>query len=304
MLNCKFFWSEYSKFLLDSFRIVEIKSVKIMLAGVGMNLLTAFVLFTGLSLIGMPQVIPDQFQVSGDAKVVRDYENKGIVRVGRVSDGSPADKAGIKTGDQILALNDNKITTPDEMVAFTKANAGKTVQITYERDGKSAIQAVTLNPENMSKNGYLGVAAESAETGIQLVRSTWSAPVVAGGLMKQLAVMNLKGLGTLVSDVSSANFKEAGDKVTGPVGIVKLLHTNSALGVGVVMWLIAFISLVLAVMNLLPIPALDGGKLYTTLIYRALKKELTPKAEQIIYGSSMGALLLLFILITYIDVRR
>ena len=277
---------------------------KIMLAGVAMNLATAYVLFLGLSLVGMPQVIPHQYQVNSDAKIVRDYENKGIVKVGQVSSGSPAEKAGLKSGDQIVSLDDQKIMTPDEMVTFTKANAGKEIKITYVRDGVTDAKFVTLNPENKSKSGYLGVAAESAEQGVQLVRSTWSAPIVAGGLMKQLAVMNLQGIGSLVSDVSSANFKEAGDKVTGPVGIVRLLKTNSALGVGVVLWLIAFISLVLAVMNLLPIPALDGGKLYTTLIYRALKKELTPKAERIIYGSSMGALLLLFILITYIDVRR
>ncbi len=276
---------------------------KIMLAGVAMNLLTAFVLFTGIALIGMPQVIPDQFQIKRDAKVIKDYQNKGIVTVGEVRKDSPAEKAGITAGDEIVAFNGEVVTSPEQIVTRSKENAGKQVELTYKRGGSEATVQVVLNPLG-STNGYLGVAAESAEQGVQLVRSTWSAPIVGLGLMKQLAVLNVQGIGSLIRDVGKADFKTAGDKVTGPVGIVRLLKTNSTLGVAVILWLIAFISLVLAVMNLLPIPALDGGKLYTTLIYRLLGKRLTPKAEKIIYGSSFAFLLALFVLITIVDVRR
>lgn len=288
-----------------SFGAASLKvKAKIMLAGVAMNLATAYVLFLGLSLVGMPQVVPDQYSVASDAKIVRDYSNKGKVTVGTVAKDSPAERAGVKAGDEIVAINGEAIDAPDRLVALTKDNAGKEVTLAIIQDGTPVTKQVMLNPENKNQSGYLGLSAESAETGVQLVRSTWSAPIVAAGLMKQLTVLNLQGIGSLIGDVSNANFKSAGDKVTGPVGIVRLLKSNSVMGVGVVLWLIAFISLVLAVMNLLPIPALDGGKLYTTLIYRLLGKELTPKAERIIYGTSFAFLLLLFVVITYVDVRR
>ena len=68
--------------------------------------------------------------------------------------------------------------------------------------------------------------------------------------------------------------------------------------------MIALISLSLAIMNFLPIPALDGGRAFVTLVYRALKKPLTPKAEELIHGTGFAALMLLFVVITVVDVRR
>jgi regulator of sigma E protease len=67
---------------------------------------------------------------------------------------------------------------------------------------------------------------------------------------------------------------------------------------------IAVISLTLAIMNVLPIPALDGGRLFVTLIYRTIKKPLTEKAEDIIHGTGFAVLMLLFVLITIVDVKR
>ena len=88
-----------------------------------------------------------------------------------------------------------------------------------------------------------------------------TAALTAGGLIKQLTQLTFSGLGSLLSNVARGNGSVAADQVTGPVGIVRILKDNASLGLGVVLWLIAYISLTLAIMNLLPIPALDGGKL-------------------------------------------
>ncbi len=277
---------------------------KIMLAGVAMNLFTAFIMFTGLALIGMPQLIPDQFRVASDAKVVQDYKNKGVVSVAEVKNDSPAAAVDIQKGDQILSIDARTVNSPDDLVKYTQELAGKQVEIVTKRSDQTTSKTVKLNDNNGSNKGYLGVAAESQESGVQTVRSTWSAPIVSVGLIKQLSVLTFEGLGSLVSNVAQGEGSAAADQVTGPVGIVRILKDSSNLGLGVVLWLIAYISLTLAIMNLLPIPALDGGKLYTTLIYRALKKPLTPKAERLIYGTSFALLFILFILITIIDVRR
>ena len=69
--------------------------VRIMVAGVGMNLITAFILFTVVALIGMPQLVDNQFTISSDSKVIQEVQNKDVVLVGEVVAGGPAEKAGL-----------------------------------------------------------------------------------------------------------------------------------------------------------------------------------------------------------------
>jgi regulator of sigma E protease len=88
------------------------------------------------------------------------------------------------------------------------------------------------------------------------------------------------------------------------VGIFELLKTGSLLGYEFVLMLVAIISLSLAIMNVLPIPALDGGRLFVTLITRARGKALSETAEAVIYGTGFAFLILLVILITIVDVNR
>ncbi|MCW1908267.1 MAG: site-2 protease family protein, partial [Candidatus Saccharibacteria bacterium] len=71
-----------------------------------------------------------------------------------------------------------------------------------------------------------------------------------------------------------------------------------------ILMIIAIISLTLAIMNLLPIPALDGGRLFVTLLFRAIKKPLTKSKEEWIHGTGFALLMLLFVVITIVDVRR
>ena len=100
------------------------------------------------------------------------------------------------------------------------------------------------------------------------------------------------------------NASEASRNVSGPVGIFFVLKDGSTLGFRYVLLIIALLSLTLAIMNVLPIPALDGGRLFVTLLFRYIKKPLTPALEERIHGSGFAALMLLFIVITVVDVRR
>ena len=96
----------------------------------------------------------------------------------------------------------------------------------------------------------------------------------------------------------------ASEQVTGVIGIGYILGQLSAQGIISVIFLVAVISLSLAVMNILPIPALDGGRLFVTLLFRAFKKPLTKKTEERIHGTGFVLLMLLFVLITVVDVQR
>ncbi len=88
------------------------------------------------------------------------------------------------------------------------------------------------------------------------------------------------------------------------MGIFTVLYEISKQGFGLVLFVIGILSLTLAIMNVLPIPALDGGRLFVMLLYRARHKELKQKTEERIHGTGFAVLMLLFVVITIVDIRR
>lgn len=282
--------------------------VKIMLAGVGMNLLGAFVLFTILAWAGMPQLIDKQFTVQSDAKVV-----KQEVLVGYVDKGSPAEKAGLQQRDRLVRITTDTgqseaITAAAHLPEVTQSYAGQKVTIDYERDGqRKQAKMQLLWPEDVEASrkagtpqGYLGVSP----TEYKLTRSTWSAPIVAIGLIKQFTIATFQGLGSAVGAVFQGNGSKASEQVSGPVGIVVILKEGSLLGYQFMLMIIAIISLTLAIMNVLPIPALDGGRLFVLLVSRALRKPLSEEMEERINAIGFAVLMLLVVVITIVDVKR
>jgi regulator of sigma E protease len=287
---------------------------KIMLAGVFMNLFAAFVLFTIVALIGMPKLIDNQFTVSSDTKIIQEVQDKGVVKIDYVVDNSPASRAGLKADDRIIRIGNTPIDSPEDLTAATKGNAGKAVSVQVSSDNKISSKIITLN----STSPYLGVAPYNAEHGLEIRRSTWSAPVVAVGVTKDFTVATFKGLGTALKGLGSTfaglftgnkearqnGQTEASAQVSGPVGIFTVLYEISKEGFGLVLFVIGLISLTLAIMNVLPIPALDGGRLFVMLFYHARHKELKPEVEERIHGTGFAVLMLLFVVITVVDVRR
>jgi regulator of sigma E protease len=166
---------------------------KILLAGVFMNLIAAYFIFMLLAIVGMPKVIDNQFTINRDTKIIREVKDKDVVLVGKVGDDTPAQKAGLKVDDRILRVDDTTITSPEDLIAINKAHAGKSVTLTYSRDNKETTVPIILS-DNTDGKGYLGVSPMSGASGIQLQRSTWSAPVVAGGLIGQVTALTFKGL--------------------------------------------------------------------------------------------------------------
>jgi len=294
---------------------------KIMIAGVVMNLITAFVLLTILAAIGMPKLIDNQFTVRSDTKVTQTQ-----VIISLVEKDSPAAKAGIQQADHIVSFgpagHESKVTNSKDLPKLTKKYAGQPVSVTYTRDGAvkhgtatiRTAKEVTDSQNTNSPKGYLGVGP----TDFVVQRSTWSSPIVAAGLIGQFTKLTYQGLGSALAGVGKIvagavtgnsparenGQKQASDKVSGPLGIFVILKDGSALGFHFVLMIIAVISLTLAIMNVLPIPALDGGTLWLTLITRAIKRPLSPEKEELIKGSGFVFLLLLIVLITVVDARR
>lgn len=296
---------------------------KILTAGVTMNLITGLVLFTVLAVIGMPQVIDNQYTVKSDTKLL---DQK--VMINEVIPGSPADHGGLKVGDQLTSIQQLgskqvvPITSANALPNITHRFAGQKVIIGYIQAGSHkearvqllSLQVVTASQKTNNPKYELGVAPQQ----LNLNRSTWSAPVVAVGLGAQLLGATIQGLGHTIAGLGSLlagavthnttarqnGQAAASANVTGPVGIFAILSSSSALGYQFVLFIVAYISLVLAFMNILPIPIVDGGKLYIALLTRSLKRPLSAKREEAINLVSVIVLLCLFVLITIADVKR
>jgi len=269
---------------------------KILLAGVVMNWVTAAVIFTILALAGIPELVPHQFSIPSDTTTSAQQ-----VYAAAVADGSPAQKAGISAQDSITAIDHQKLTSAQQLVDFTSAHAGKQVTFTVVHDKQPSRDVTfTLNKTHSASQGYAGISPYEQTT----KRSTWSAPIVGVGLTAQLTWETIRGLGVTISDLAHQQYKQASENVAGPVGIFSILKSSSELGFRPVLFLIGIISLTLAVMNVLPIPALDGGRLFVTIIFRALKRPLTKEREESIQAAGFAALLLLIVLVTVVDVGR
>ncbi|MDB5175342.1 MAG: hypothetical protein JWM81_200 [Candidatus Saccharibacteria bacterium] len=301
---------------------------QIMAAGVAMNLLIALLLLTFLALVGMPKLLDNQFTVASDTKI-----SKQQLYVGFVEKDSPAAKAGLKAQDKLLAYRgapcgsascvNTAFTTTQALKNATKTHAGSAFTIKYERGGKVHVatvqlrsqKAVVASQKTNDPKGYLGMAPNE----ITLQRSTWSAPVVAVGLSTQMTKLTFEGLGkavgglgSIIAGTATGNSQarvhgqtSASEQVSGPYGIFLVLQIGSSFGLQYILFIIAIISLTLAIMNILPIPALDGGKLWITLVARGIfKKPLKPKTEELVNAIGFIVLITLMIVITVVDVRR
>lgn len=272
--------------------------VKILLAGVGMNVLAVYVIMLILALTSLPKVLPNQFTISSD-----EQHQSAKVLVTQITPDSPASNIGLAVGDELISIDGEDISTAAELKAITAKRANKSVTVVYEQSGQQKAVRTKLTSEN--GEGKLGVVPFD----ISSTRYTWSAPIVAAGATLQMLWLTITGIfGTVIALVGgifvSSTPGSATDNVTGPVGVFVLLRSVGSFGLSYLLVLIASISASLAVVNALPIPALDGGRLALILLGRARHKPISAKTESAVHNIGFLALIILIILITIIDVRR
>ena len=287
------------------------QKTRILLAGVLINWLVAAILLTILAITGLPKIVDNQFSVPSDTKIIGKP-----VELTAMSNGYPAQKAGLQSGDEILDLAGKAVTTPEQFVNLTQENKGKIVSVVYERNGTKKTVKLTLLS---NKTGPVFGAALGQR---QVIRATWSAPVVGVVETGQFTWLTLQGIGNIISNLAtglvselspsasvrhtgSAQLGAVGDSVSGPIGILGTIFPQAEqAGPTQLVFLTAIISLSLAVMNVLPIPALDGGRWYTMALYRLFKKQLTKEHEEKIQAVGFFILMGLIVLITIGDVTK
>lgn len=267
---------------------------KVLMAGVAMNTLIAWAIFTYLAATGIPQIFPFKMPSVGPIAPIQVAAPKLVIF--QVGKDSVAEAAGITTGDSIVSINGEAFKDETALKSFTSANAGKPVQLVYVHAGAQKSVSLTLGSD--PAKGALGVVA------IPQTKDTyqwWAAPIAGLLIMGQAMVATVVAfVGAILTLVTQ--FKVA-DTVTGPVGVTAVFGQVVKFGFDYVLVLVASISLSLAVINALPLPALDGGRLFV-LILKRLGVPISDRSETWAHLAGFVALIALGIIIALSDIHR
>ena len=283
------------------------KRISVVVAGVVMNLLLAWFLFyIILGSTGFKTELPliEQHQFVGV-----NQRNENMVLVSEVVSGSPADNAGIKAGDKVVTINDEFVDSSQELIDKTKSLAGPEIKLVLTNETKE-FKGVTVIPRQNPPEGQgpLGVGLVSFELA-NLSYETPMQKVFSGPIHSwNLTAYSGKILGSLIaSSIKEKKLEPISHAVAGPVGITSVANTIlTSTDEPLIPYLnfMAVLSLNLAVLNLFPFPALDGGRLFFLLIEAVVGKRINPKIERWVHSVGMAILLTLILLITFSDIRK
>lgn len=255
--------------------------ISVVVAGVVMNFLLAVVIISSL------------FATQGVAVPTNN------VLINDVQPGSPAESAGLSRDDRIISVNGKDIKTSEEFINIVDENSGSEISLAILRDGERIDTTIIPRTEVPEGEGPLGVVISN----IQLKRYSWiEAPFYGTIEALNFTRLIVVGLGGLVVDLVTTG--QAPEGVAGPVGVAQLTGAVVENGFVATLWFVSLLSLNLAVLNILPIPALDGGRFFFQLIELVTRKKVNPKYEGYAHVAGLVVLLSLMILITVFDVGR
>jgi regulator of sigma E protease len=247
-------------------------------AGPLANFVLAFVLlFTYAWLIGPPTEVP---------------------KIGEVQPNSPAEQAGLQTGELVRSINGTPIQTWRDFVEIVSQSAG--VQLTFEVEGVTGqtrevpITPIEANPEGFEggERGIIGVS-QMAE------RETFLSAIVYGAERTyEFAKLIFLALSMIFQGAFSI------DDLAGPVGIVQITGQAAQNGLAVLLPFTALLSVNIGIFNLLPIPALDGGRLLFLVVEAVRRKPIDPQKEGLVHFIGFALLMLLILVVTWNDIQR
>lgn len=265
------------------FHKTKLQRTFVILAGVFMNLVLGVVCF---SLIYSIKGIPEEVN---------------YIVVEAVSPNSPAQQAGLGVGDKVLAINDQHMQQVSEFVGYLKDKGGQNVTIDIERKGEKKEINLTPRQNPPEGEGAVGVLVSNYDN---IFYPMWQMPFRGTYVGVQEAYgwtkMMLVGLGTMVMQAFAGKAPE----VAGPVGIYKITSTVAKEGIIPLIKFIGIFSINLAVVNVLPIPALDGGRFLFILIEGLIGKKIKPAIEAYINMAGMALLVGLMLLVTGFEVFK
>ncbi len=241
------------------------------------------------------------------------FKEVGVV-ITSIEEGSPADNFGLELGDQLIEMNGKELRSANDVVELTKINDG---EITYGLLRDERVLEINIYPRDDGRVGMVisdlfatdGIAEdlyfytdgiEHQFLGIEVQKYGWQSPIVAlqemWRLGKLTAVTFVEVLGKFLLG------KGVPDGVAGPVGIAELTALSVQEGFSSVIRLVALLSLSLGVLNILPLPALDGGRLFFIIVQVITGKKPSPRIEHLVHTAGLFLLLAFITYITFNDV--
>ena len=255
----------------------------IVAAGPFFNLLLAVIIFLGIFLISGLFVLKPS--------------------VGSVKDGSPAYAAGLKAGDLIAAINGVNISTWDEMAELINASKGKALTVALQR-GESTLET-RITPELVGSKNIFGEDVQRHVIGITASGESYSKKLNPLQAFTQSLVQTYKIAELMVIIIAKLITGDIStDTIGGPIMIAQMAGDQAKAGIGNLISFIALISINLAIINLLPIPVLDGGHLLFFCIEAIKGRPVSIKVREIAQQVGLFLLILLMILVFYNDITR
>lgn len=247
-----------------------------MIAGVMFNFLLAFTL---LFIIGI---------ING----VHKYETK----ISKINDNYPIYETNIKAEDTIIKYNGKKVSNSDKLAILMAINKGEEVTITVKHPNKK-IEDVKVTPVKVEEKGVtsykFGIELDSTRTRnlIELIKYPFKKII---SLTDQMFTI----LKYLITGKLSLN------NLSGPVGIYQVVDSTRKTGFINILYLIAYLCINVGVINILPLPAFDGGRAFFLILEKLTHKKISSKVENIIHTIGFYLLMILMIFITYHDILR
>jgi len=280
---------------LRSFANLKIwQRVLIVIGGVAAFWITAIIIFSIVFAMGADLPVSDN-DVSG--------LTNPQVKVVLVSEGSPASMAGLKIADAIKYIKVEGVDIQIDKIAdfqkITTENKGKEITLTINRGGENFNVNLTPRVDPPAGQGAVGIGLERMATLIK--KTSWySAPIQGTVYTWQTTINALKGLYVTFKDLFSGKGAPEGASFAGPLGITVFLANAASYGAGFFLYFIGMISVFIAIFNLFPIPALDGGKLIFLLIEKIKGKPVSIKVEQ---GITVVFFIILILLSLFITIK-
>lgn len=263
----------------------------ILTAGVIMNVVLAWFLLSVGYVIGMPQVIED---LSPYARVTDPK-----VQIVSVLKDSPADKAGLESGDAVVAVGGSPVAAPEDIRAFTETREGQTVSVTIRR--KSELVEKEVVPALIKETGRPGMGVALVKTGF-VSYPVWLAPAQGAVATWAFSREILSAFFGLIRDLFVQ--QKVTVEFSGPVGIAILTSEVAKLGIRYLLQFTALLSLNLAIINILPFPALDGGRLLFLVIEQFRGRAMSRRIEVMAHNIGFALLMMLVIFVTFRDVAK
>ncbi|MEZ0208653.1 MAG: RIP metalloprotease [Candidatus Paceibacterota bacterium] len=266
----------------------------VLFAGVAMNMLLALIIFIGVSY--------GKVQMSADDPTYGDRVNNAYIMVMSSAPDSPAQRVGLTPGSVIIKLTSAGVTadirTATSAVAFVERHQNDSFAITFIKPNGETV-STTIAPVYgiVPSKKALGL---SLETVGYVHTSMWEAMKIGVQRTYDTTIMTFDGLWTLLRSIGGG--QNVLDSLAGPIGIAKIVGEQSSYGFAAVLTLVAILSVNLAVFNILPLPALDGGRIVVVVIEAVIRRKIPYKYYAWVNVVGFVALMALLLVVTVHDI--